>query len=72
MVVGGSAALGPQADIRRDVTVVGGGLSRDPKATIRGKVQEIGFGEIAWGGGDWNKRSRWDWNPMAGSIRSRA
>ena len=65
-MVGGSVTLGPQADIRRDVTVVGGVLSREPSAIIRGKVQEIGFGDMAWGGGRWMSHDRWGWNPMEG------
>ena len=66
VVVGGSATLGPEADIGRDITVVGGRLSRDPKATVRGGINEVGPGEIAWAGGDWMNLGDWDWNPMRG------
>ena len=34
VVIGGTATLGPHADIRRDVTVVGGTLQRDPAAVL--------------------------------------
>jgi len=62
VVVGGSARFGPQADIRRDVTIVGGGLSRDERATIRGGIKEVGFGDIAWRGrGEWGRSADWDW-----------
>lgn len=62
VVVGGSARFGPQADIRRDITIVGGGLSRDERATIRGGIKEVGFGDIAWRGrGEWGRSADWDW-----------
>jgi hypothetical protein len=62
VVVGGSARFGPQADIRRDITIVGGGLSRDERAIIRGGINEIGFGDIAWRGrGEWGRSADWDW-----------
>jgi hypothetical protein len=64
VVVGGSATLGPNADIRSDVTVVGGGLNQDPKALIGGSVQNVGFGDIPFGG-DWGRRRDWSgWNPI--------
>jgi hypothetical protein len=44
VVVGGTARLGPHADIRRDVTVVGGTLQREPGAVVAGRVNEIGVG----------------------------
>jgi hypothetical protein len=62
VVVGGSARFGPQADVRRDITIVGGGLSRDERATIRGGIKEVGFGDIAWRGrGEWGRSADWDW-----------
>jgi hypothetical protein len=64
VVVGGSATLGPNADIRSDVTVVGGALNQDPKAYIGGKVQNVGFGEIPFGG-DWGRHRSWrNWDPI--------
>ena len=64
VVVGGSATLGPNADIRSDVTVVGGALNQDPKAFVGGKVQNVGFGEIPFGG-DWGRQRSWrNWDPI--------
>jgi hypothetical protein len=64
VVVGGSATLGPNADIRSDVTVIGGALNQDPKAYVGGKVQNVGFGEIPFGG-DWGRRRAWrNWDPV--------
>jgi hypothetical protein len=71
VVVGGSATLGPNADIRSDVTVVGGALNQDPKAYVGGKVQNVGFGEIPFGG-DWGRRRSWrSWDPI-GTFRPAA
>lgn len=68
VVVGGSATLGPNADIRSDVTVVGGALNQDPKAYVGGKVQNVGFGEIPFGG-DWRRHRDWHgWDPI-GRLR---
>ncbi len=46
VVVGGSAQLGPQADVTGDVVVVGGRLDRNPAARIGGEVEEVGVGPI--------------------------
>ncbi len=43
VVIGGTATLGPDADVSGDVTVVGGVLNRDPAARIGGRVNEIGI-----------------------------
>lgn len=54
VVIGGSAHLGPQADVRGDVVVVGGRLNRAPGSTLRGSVSDITFGEWApWRFGEW-------------------
>ena len=46
VVIGGTATLGPTADVSGDVTVVGGSLNRDPAARIGGRVNEIGIGGL--------------------------
>jgi len=46
VVVGGSAELGPQAEVGKDVVVVGGQLSRDPAARVGGEVNTVGVGPI--------------------------
>ncbi len=54
IVIGGSATLGPQADVRGDVLVVGGRLNREPGSQLRGSVSDVTFGEWApWQFGGW-------------------
>lgn len=43
VVIGGTATLGPEADVSGDVSVVGGVLNRDPAARIGGRVNEVGI-----------------------------
>jgi hypothetical protein len=54
VVIGGSATLGPQADVRGDVLVVGGRVNREAGSQLRGSVSDISFGEWApWQFGGW-------------------
>lgn len=66
VAVGGSANLGPTADVRGDLVVVGGALKQDPKAIVRGNVQNVGFGEIPFGGNFGPHRNWRGWNPLNG------
>lgn len=43
VVIGGTATLGPEADVSGDVSVVGGTLNRDPAAHIGGRLNEVGI-----------------------------
>ncbi len=54
IVIGGSADLGPQADVRGDVVVVGGTLRRAPGARLLGSVNNVMIGQwIRMQIGDW-------------------
>jgi hypothetical protein len=63
--IAGTVELGPNAVVRRDVTVVGGTLRRDPAARIDGEINEIGIGAIDLSGVRWTPPSLatmwWGW-----------
>ena len=53
VAIGGVVELGPNAAVRRGVTVVGGTLRRDPTARVEGEINEIGLGMIDLSGLRW-------------------
>ena len=71
VVIGGTASLGPDANVTRDVVVIGGILNRDAGARIGGKLNEIGTGTIDLRGLRW-RRFPWNgafwWGSMWGSL----
>jgi hypothetical protein len=47
IVVGGSAHVGPEAEVHGDIVVVGGTLERAPGARVYGRVSNVSIGEWA-------------------------
>jgi hypothetical protein len=46
----GDLELGPSANVTGDAVVVGGALRRDPAARVGGEINEIGLGDVNYGG----------------------
>jgi hypothetical protein len=53
VAIGGYVELGPNATVRKGVTVVGGILRRAPSARVDGEIHEIGVGALDISGWHW-------------------
>jgi hypothetical protein len=57
VAIGGYVELGPNAVVRKGITVVGGTLRRDPAARVDGEVHEVGLGALDLSGWHWARPS---------------
>jgi hypothetical protein len=73
LAVGGNVELGPESDVRGDVTLVGGTLMRSPGARLSGAVNNVAFGNL-WPGwfsvrwGNVESRQFWSWLGLAAAT----
>jgi hypothetical protein len=57
VAIGGYVELGPNAIVRKGITVVGGTVRRDPAARVDGEIREIGVGAMNLSGWHWARPS---------------
>jgi hypothetical protein len=57
VAIGGYVELGPNAIVRKGITVVGGRLRRDPAARVDGEIREVGMGAWDLRGWHWARPS---------------
>jgi hypothetical protein len=57
VAIGGYVELGPNAIVRKGITVVGGRLRRDPAARVDGEIREVGMGALDLSGWRWARPS---------------
>jgi hypothetical protein len=57
VAIGGYVELGPDAIVRKGITVVGGTLRRDPAARVDGEIHEVGLGALDLSGWHWARPS---------------
>jgi hypothetical protein len=57
VAIGGYVELGPDAIVRKGITVVGGTIRRDPAARVDGEIHEVGLGALDLSGWHWARPS---------------